>query len=300
MSRPFSRTALLATTVGLALVLALAAGIGWWLVADDEPDASPTTTATAPSPSPSRGTEVAAHGEESGATAVALPTHAWRPGDAGDDALISGTLIADRHNCVALSQGGGVMTYALWPAGYSAVIGTDGAVRLKDASGTVVAETGDQLTMGGGFGAPPSRDVTCVPKKGEVALVQSDVTVTKESEHWQPREAAPTGSPKDPAYLAWRARTPLRSCGEQFIPPFLDGTALRYADCLRNALEDGRAAEAVVTFTTVEGDPVVRYLRVRRNGAVEVFTDSTQDKFGSRAWEQGTCRRLEEALRFSC
>ncbi|CAM3179765.1 hypothetical protein NODU109028_01990 [Nocardioides dubius] len=276
-----------------ALVLTLAAVAGWRLLGDDEP-------APASGPSITNPSADAARAGSGPTTPVDLPTSDWRPGDGGDDALITGMLITDRSNCVVLGHRGGRTTYALWPAGYTAAIGTDGVVRLRDAEGEVVAESGDELELGGGFHEVSEHAHPCIRGKGEVAVVQSEVTVARESEHWLPREAAPRGAPGDRAFLAWRERTPFRSCGEQFLAPFLDGTGLAFADCMRDALRERRTAEAVVTLTTVEGDPVTTYLRLRRNGTVEVFTDATQDKFGSGTWERRTCRRLDEALRLSC
>lgn len=287
MNRPTHRTLTFAVC-SAALVLALAAVVGWRLIDDGE--SAPATIAEP------AGDQAAAEGE----TSVDLPTGDWRPGDGGDDALITGMLITDRNNCVVLGHDGGRKTYAVWPAGYTAAIGTDGIVRLRDAEGAVVAESGDEVQMGGGFTDTSSRDHACVPDQREVALVQSTVTITKESEHWMPRKTAPRGAPGDRAYLAWRERTPFRSCGEQFLAPFLNGAALNYADCLRDAVSEGRTAEAAVSFGTVEGDPITTYLRVRKNGSVEVFTDSTQDKFGSGVWERRTCRSLEQVLRMSC
>lgn len=292
VSRPSPRTTLI-TAFGGVLVVALAAVAAWWLLADDDapspdPVAAVVTTTQSPGDDRTEGTD------------VDLPTHDWQPGDDADDGLITGTLSTDRSNCVVLGNADGKTTYPAWPAGYSAVIGADGVVRLRDAEGRVVAESGDAVEMGGGYGRPASREHACVPDKGDVALVQSAVTVTEPREHLFPRDAEPSGAPDDAAYRAWRDRTPYASCGEQFLSPFLDGAALAYADCLRDAVAESRAAEAVVTFTTVEGDPITSYLRVRPNGTVEVFTDSTQDKFGSGTWERRTCRRLEAALQLSC
>ena len=41
--------------------------------------------------------------------------------------------------------------------------------------------------------------------------------------------------------------------------------------------------------TTIEGDPITRYIRVHENGVVEIFVDATRDQFGSGEWERLRC-----------
>ena len=62
--------------------------------------------------------------------------------------------------------------------------------------------------------------------------------------------------------------------------------------CLLAAFEEGRGAELITTMTSVEGDPITRYIRVHENGTVEIFHDATQDQYGSGGWERLRCERL--------
>jgi hypothetical protein len=64
--------------------------------------------------------------------------------------------------------------------------------------------------------------------------------------------------------------------------------------CLMSAFEDGSPAELVSTTTSVEGDPLVTYYRVwpAPDVPVEVFTDSSRDRYRSAAWTYHQCERL--------
>jgi hypothetical protein len=52
--------------------------------------------------------------------------------------------------------------------------------------------------------------------------------------------------------------------------------------CILDAFAEGRAAELEVTQSTIEGDPIVTYVRVLSSGQVEVLVDDRADSFGSR------------------
>ena len=65
-------------------------------------------------------------------------------------------------------------------------------------------------------------------------------------------------------------------------------------ECILRALREGEFAEAVATHTTVEGAPIVNYIRVLGPGRVEVFHDTTADTFGSQEWTHSICEHLRE------
>lgn len=65
--------------------------------------------------------------------------------------------------------------------------------------------------------------------------------------------------------------------------------------CFWKAYLDHQPAEFVSTRPTTEGDPITTIYRVLPDGSVEVFIDSTQDKWGSGRWEHLSCRSLAHA-----
>ena len=86
-------------------------------------------------------------------------------------------------------------------------------------------------------------------------------------------------------------RQPLESCGTEDFGHG-EGADVTARTCLLEAFEDGHGAELITSQTSIEGDPIVRYIRVHENGVVEVFQDATRDRFGSGEWERVVCDRL--------
>lgn len=91
-------------------------------------------------------------------------------------------------------------------------------------------------------------------------------------------------------------RPALPSCGAE-VRAQRDGPDPVARSCLMSAFDEQRSAELVSTRPTVEGDPIVTYFRVWPTAdiAVEVYTDSSRDKFGSAAWTYSACERLVPA-----
>jgi hypothetical protein len=83
-------------------------------------------------------------------------------------------------------------------------------------------------------------------------------------------------------------RQPLAACGVEDANAF-NADARR---CLLAAHEAGTGAELISTMTSVEGDPITRWIRVHENGTIELFVDATQDAYGSGEWERYRCERL--------
>jgi hypothetical protein len=94
----------------------------------------------------------------------------------------------------------------------------------------------------------------------------------------------------NPDYQRWLEREPLTKCAS--------GQA--HAACLRAALRTGVGVEAAVSLLTEEGDPLRYYMRVTPNGEIEMFTDTTEDKFGPREWSYSECRHLSDVLALAC
>lgn len=92
-----------------------------------------------------------------------------------------------------------------------------------------------------------------------------------------------------PDYVANREVLP--ACGSEQSQ---HGEALNVGarQCLLEAFSEGRAAEFITTQMTVEGDPVMRIIRVLADGRVQIFADATRDRFGSGQWEEIRCTRL--------
>ena len=86
-------------------------------------------------------------------------------------------------------------------------------------------------------------------------------------------------------------RHPLPSCGEEVLEQGEAGD-VDARTCLLEAYEEGLPAELISTQPTIEGDPITRYIRVHENGVVEIFVDSTRDRFGSSEWERLRCEML--------
>ncbi len=65
----------------------------------------------------------------------------------------------------------------IWPAGYTARIKDDGLVGLYDGKDHLVARDGQKVQMTGVISAAQAGGVACLPATGDVAEVQSDVSV---------------------------------------------------------------------------------------------------------------------------
>ncbi|HYF73993.1 MAG TPA: hypothetical protein VD864_14280 [Nocardioides sp.] len=119
--------------------------------------------------------------EAASGTTVRLPVSGWKPGSGGDDALIQGVLRLDEEHCVYLESGqDGAdpgQVWPVWPAGFEAFREGE-RLTLLDGAGRVVAHNGDEVSMGGGYGPVGTfAGQPCLPETGEVAIVQSEVTV---------------------------------------------------------------------------------------------------------------------------
>jgi len=116
-------------------------------------------------------------------TTVRLPVSGWKSGSGGDAAQIQGVLRLDEEHCVYLEAGqDGAdpgQVWPVWPAGFEAVREGE-RLTLVDGAGRVVAHDGDEVSMSGGYGpAGTFAGQPCLPDGGEVAIVQSEVTVVR-------------------------------------------------------------------------------------------------------------------------
>jgi hypothetical protein len=125
---------------------------------------------------------VSAGDEVGSGVTVRLPLSGWAPDSGGDAAQIEGVLGVDSEHCVYLAPlvrggGGPDKLWPVWPAGYHATLDHN-RLSLYDADNHVVATDGDHVRMSGGY-APAGNFASepCLPSSGNVAVVQSDVTV---------------------------------------------------------------------------------------------------------------------------
>ena len=90
------------------------------------------------------------------------------------------------------------------------------------------------------------------------------------------------------APAAFRERSALPRCAPITVPQGQPrSTALR--DCLLDPGVQREGAEVLLTSLTTEGDPIRTYYRVLPGEGVEVFTDATEDSFGSGEWSHDRC-----------
>jgi ABC-type Na+ efflux pump permease subunit len=116
------------------------------------------------------------HGKEPAATAIKVPTSGWIPGQDGGDALIRGSVSVDEHRCVYLQSAEGRL-WPVWPAGFRAYLDDAGDVSLYDGDDDLVAREGQDVQASGSYTSSAGfAGETCLPKDGDVAVVQSEVT----------------------------------------------------------------------------------------------------------------------------
>jgi hypothetical protein len=87
-------------------------------------------------------------------------------------------------------------------------------------------------------------------------------------------------------------RPALPSCGQESVSRSA-GFNVEARSCFWDAYQHGRPAEFISTELTTEGDPVTSMYRVLPLGNVEVFIDSTKDKYGSGTWTKQACQTLQ-------
>ena len=95
----------------------------------------------------------------------------------------------------------------------------------------------------------------------------------------------------DPVQEQWESRDKYPSCGDVELAQGkqVEEQATKEIECLRQALAAGEGAELKVSYPTVEGDPIREYYRLTPEGALEVYTDSTDDSFSDRKWSSTEC-----------
>jgi energy-converting hydrogenase Eha subunit A len=106
----------------------------------------------------------------------------------------------------------------------------------------------------------------------------------------------------DPVRNSWESRAPFASCGEVSLShgDEMPIHATTEIGCLRRALEQARGAELEVRYRTVEGDPIRDHYRLTPRGALEVYTDSTEDRYSDGTWSFAPCHRPDWLPEIAC
>ncbi|WAU82255.1 hypothetical protein O1Q96_22345 [Streptomyces sp. Qhu-G9] len=114
--------------------------------------------------------------------------------------------------------------------------------------------------------------------------------------------AAGCGMLDDPVKDRWEARTEFSSCGAVSLAQGeeIQKQAMREIVCLRRALKNGESAELKITYPTVEGDPIREYYRLTPQSRLEVYTDSTDDRYSDQKWSFAECYTPEWLTEISC
>ncbi|MFD7961689.1 hypothetical protein ACFV5J_12905 [Streptomyces zaomyceticus] len=114
--------------------------------------------------------------------------------------------------------------------------------------------------------------------------------------------ASGCGMLNDPVKERWESRTEFSRCGEVSLDQGaeMQKQAAREIACLQRALKNGESAELKVTYPTVEGDPIHEFYRLTPQGRLEVYTDSTEDRYSDQKWSFTECYTPEWLAEISC
>lgn len=86
---------------------------------------------------------------------------------------------------------------------------------------------------------------------------------------------------------AFTNRTELPDCGSITLD---QGESLEWPADIAECLAIPEGGEAMVQYPTTEGDPIREYYRVGPGvRGVEIYTDHTDDAFGTQAWTHQVC-----------
>lgn len=86
-------------------------------------------------------------------------------------------------------------------------------------------------------------------------------------------------------------RSTLPACGYETTSQ-TDGFNDDGRRCFWDAYVHGQPAEFISTRPSVEGDPITTIYRMLGSGHVEIFVDSTKDRYGG-GWSKLTCATLD-------
>lgn len=113
-------------------------------------------------------------GAEGNLRKVSISTSSWKPGDAGMDALLHGTLKFTRDGCPTFEHGTGVV----WPAGFTSVVKPDGEHVVVTTDGREIA-AGDTVVAGGGNVGTAKSGMACIPRGASLMYIESTVRIIR-------------------------------------------------------------------------------------------------------------------------
>ncbi|MFD6197456.1 hypothetical protein ACFWE3_12200 [Mycobacteriaceae bacterium NPDC060252] len=91
-----------------------------------------------------------------------------------------------------------------------------------------------------------------------------------------------------PPPTSFTQRAALPNCGTH--KHFREELPAAQRDCMNNGRSSGLGGELTVVQPTIEGDPITTYYRVfSPDQRVEVFVDSSTDRFGNSGWSHFFC-----------
>ena len=105
-----------------------------------------------------------------------------------------------------------------------------------------------------------------------------------------PRPPTPSSPSFAPPAVA--NRTVLPSCGVERATTQQGPWNEAARECFWDAYRAQRPTEFVSTRLTIEGDPITSIYGVVAGGRVQIFIDSTQDRYSDRGWQRLDCSTL--------
>ena len=110
-------------------------------------------------------------------TKLNILTSDWKPGEPGDDALVTGQLVYGDDHCLRFESTDGATVELVWPADYEASVqrvNQADQIKVYDPDRDIVARSSQTLELGGGFSdAGEYAGLACAPGSGQVFLVQA-------------------------------------------------------------------------------------------------------------------------------
>lgn len=105
-------------------------------------------------------------------------------------------------------------------------------------------------------------------------------------------ESPPPGASSDPVRQRFITRPSYDTCGKVVLGHGRLARTSTEWTCMTAAVAAGKGAELAVSAPTVEGDPIIYYLRVNPDGTSELYVDNSADRYAGSGsgWQHSTCQ----------